>query len=114
MSTKNKSGFGLIAMILFVCLLDVQAQTTEFTYQGSLKDGANPATGNYDFEVLLFDSVSGGSQVGSTLTKLSVPVSNGTFAIKLDFGGQYPGADRFLEIHVRTAGGGSFTLLTPR
>jgi len=36
---------------LFVCSGSVlRAQTTEFAFQGSLKDGANPANGNYDFE----------------------------------------------------------------
>ena len=32
----------------------------------------------------------------------------------LDFGSQFPGANRWLEIGVRTNGGGAFGLLTPR
>jgi hypothetical protein len=90
------------------------AQTTEFTYQGSLKDGANPATGNYDFEFLLFDSLAGPTQLGSTLTQNGVAVANGLFSVRLDFGNQFPGANRFLEIHVRQTGGGAFTILAPR
>ncbi len=90
------------------------AQTTEFTYQGSLKDGANAANGNYDFEFAMFDALTAGTQVGSTLTRSGVAVSGGTFAVKLDFGSQFPGANRFLEIRVRTTGGGAFTPLAPR
>ncbi len=98
-----------------ICFISTTyAQTTEFTYQGSLKDGAAAANGNYDFEFALFDSLSAGTQIGSTLTRNAVAVANGTFAVKLDFGSQFPGANRFLEIHVRTAGAGTFTPLAPR
>lgn len=103
---------GLVIMTFFATAAN--AQTTEFNYQGSLKDGVNSANGNYDFEFGLYDSLSGGNQIGATLTKNSVAVADGTFAIKLDFGSQFPGANRFLEIHVRPNGGGAFTPLTPR
>ena len=92
----------------------VSAQTTEFSYQGSLKDGANPATGNYDFEFALFDSLSAGTQIGSTLTRNTVAVAGGTFAVKLDFGSQFPGANRFLEVRVRLTGQPGITILAPR
>lgn len=92
----------------------IEAQTTDFTFQGQLQNSAVPATGNYDFEFLLFDSLTGGAQVGSTITQSSVAVSNGTFSVKLNFGANFPGANRFLEIHVRQTGGGGFTPLTPR
>jgi len=93
----------------------VSAQTTEFTYQGSLSIGSPPApaTGNYDFEFRLFSVDTGGSAIG-TLQRLNVPVSNGVFSVKLDFGAQFPGASRYLEIGVRTAGGGGFQTLLPR
>ena len=105
----------ILLIVCFGCLnQSFQAQTTEFTYQGNLKNGANPATGNYDFEFLLFDTVSGGTQIGATLTRSSVAVADGNFSVKLDFGGQFPGANRFLEIHVRQTGGGGYTPLSPR
>jgi hypothetical protein len=105
--------------ILLICLMTatsllVLAQTTEFTYQGSLRDGASPATGNYDFEFRLFDAQSGGNQLGSPLTRSGIAAANGTFSVNLDFGNGFPGADRFLEISVRPAGGASFTSLVPR
>ena len=108
----NKS-IGILLIVLLTAFA-VSAQTTEFTYQGSLKDGANSANGNYDFEFVLFDAVSGGAQLGSTLTRNGVAVTNGIFSVSLDFGSQFPGAGRFLEIHVKLAGGGAFTPLTPR
>src|SRR5262245_8750688 len=111
---KAKRFITISVFWLFVGMTCATAQTTEFTYQGSLKDGATAANGNYDFEFALFDAVSGGSQLGSTLTRNSVAVANGIFAVSLDFGGQFQGEGRFLEIHVRPTGGGAFTPLTPR
>ena len=112
MTTKR-----LLAVFIFAVFscASAAAQTTAFSYQGSLKDGANPANGNFDFEFKLFDAVSAGTQQGSTQQRLNVAVVNGVFAVSLDFGaGTLPGADRFLDIAVRTAGGGAFTTLAPR
>lgn len=102
------------SLTLFVFSLAASAQTTGFVYQGSLKDGANTANGSYDFEFALFDSVSGGTQIGTTLPRNGVPVSDGRFTVDLDFGPAFPGTARFLEIRVRTAGGGPFAVLEPR
>src|SRR5438034_10534070 len=91
------------------------AQTSSFTYQGRLTDGGTAANGNYDLQFGLFDSLSGGTQVGSTQTLNTVAVSNGVFTVSLDFGANsFPGANRFLGISARPTGAGSFTLLTPR
>jgi len=112
---KNKFLATIIVVVWFAIFANYAAsQTTIFTYQGSLKDGGVAANGNYDLEFVLFDALSGGTQLGSTIPQNSVAVSNGTFAVTLDFGNQYPGANRFLEIHVRQTGGASFTVLTPR
>ena len=101
-------------MILFSGLT-VMAQSTSFTYQGKLSDTGNPASGSYDLQFTLWDSVSAGTQIGSTQTLSAVGVTNGIFTVTLDFGaGAFSGANRFLEIGTRTAGGGSFTILTPR
>ncbi|MCO6512756.1 MAG: tail fiber domain-containing protein [Aridibacter famidurans] len=88
-------------------------QTTEFSFQGSLNDGSQPANGNYDFEFRLFSVPAGGSAIG-TLQRANVAVANGTFSVLLDFGSQFPGANRFLEIAVRQAGIGGYTILAPR
>jgi hypothetical protein len=100
---------GLLALLPTV----VNAQSTAFTYQGKLTDGANLANGSYDLQFALFDT--GGTQIGSTLTRAGTNVSGGIFTVQLDFGiSAFPGANRFLEIGVRPAGVGSFTILSPR
>ena len=97
-------------------VISISAQTTAFTYQGSLKEGASAANGNYDFEFKLFDLASGGAPQGGTLQQLNVAVANGIFAVSLDFGAApLPGANRFLEIGVRMNGNpGGFQQLLPR
>lgn len=105
---------GIVVFVVLLLCAGATAQTTEFSYQGSLKDGVNQANGTYDFEFALFDALSGGTQLGSTLTRNGVVVTNGIFSVKLDFGSGFPGADRFLEIRVRLSGQPGLTTLTPR
>lgn len=90
------------------------AQNTTFTYQGSLNDSGSPANGSYDFEFALFDASTDGFQQGSTVTLNGVAVTNGVFSVPLDFGDQFPGDDRYLEIRVRPAGAPGITILAPR
>jgi hypothetical protein len=102
-------------LTILLSAIAVFAQTTEFTYQGSLQSAGTPANGTYDFEFRLYDAVSGGGQVGTLLTRSSVAVVDGIFSVTLDFGVlSFPGAPRFLEIRARTTGAPSFTLLDPR
>jgi hypothetical protein len=112
----QNSATRLAGLFLFLCAAVVAtAQNTGFTYQGRLTDGGTAANGNYDLQFVLFDSLSGGAQVGSTQTINTVAVSNGVFTVSLDFGANaFPGASRFLEISARPSGSGSFTLLSPR
>jgi hypothetical protein len=88
---------------------------TTFTYQGRLNDGANPATGRFDFRFTLHDSLSGPTQIGATLTNTAT-VTDGVFTTTLDFGsGAFAGEGRWLELGVRTNGNtGAFAPLTPR
>lgn len=104
-----------LALMLLLVSSVAQAQTTQFTYQGRLTDSSLPANGSYDFQFKLFDALAAGSQIGGTLSPTNVSVSNGIFTVTLDFGASvFPGANRFLDISVRLAGGGAFTPLTPR
>lgn len=90
------------------------AQTTEFTYQGKLTDGGQTASGNYDFEFGLFDAETSGTAL-AVQQRLNVSVTAGIFSVKLDFGANFNGQARFLEISVRPAGSANaFTLLAPR
>ncbi len=88
---------------------------TAFTYQGSLQDGGSPANGAYDFQFLLFNAATAGSQVGSTVTLNDVNVVNGLFTVQLDFGGVFDGTALWLEVRVRPGSStGSYTTLSPR
>lgn len=45
-----------MAICLALCGMSAAlAQTTAFTYQGKLTDAGNPANGNYDLQLKLFD-----------------------------------------------------------
>src|SRR5881227_2908777 len=114
-SLFGKSFTRLVVMLaMSLGATTARAQTSSFIYQGRLTDGGTAANGNYDLQFGLFDSLSGGAQVGSTQTINTVAVSNGVFTVSLDFGANaFTGASRFLEISARPTGG-SFTLLTPR
>lgn len=91
------------------------AQSSAFTYQGSLSDAGSPASGIYDLRFEIYDTDSGGSAVASPVTNTAVAVSNGLFLASLDFGaGAFDGSDRWLEIGVVTNGGGAFSTLSPR
>jgi len=108
----------LIASTVFLLIIfevvDARSQTTEFTYQGSLTTSGSPATGNYDFEFLLFDAFNGGSQLGSAVALNNIAVANGIFSVRLNFGNQFSGASRYLEIRLRPTGQAGMTILTPR
>jgi len=90
------------------------AEGSGFTYQGRLTDNGSPATGRFDLTFALFTASNGVSQVGATLTQTGVGVTNGLFAATLDFGAAVPCADRWLELSVRTNGGGAYVTLAPR
>ena len=98
---KTKSLLTLCFIILHSSLcLSAHAQSTAFTYQGRLTSGTNVANGTYHLRFALFDTLTVGNQVGSTLTNAPVNVSNGLFTVALDFGNQFPGADQIGRAHV--------------
>lgn len=107
------AAFGLLVSLGSI-LTTAHAQGTAFTYQGRLNDGVAPANGTYDLRFALYDAASAGAQNGLLVTNSATVVTNGLFAVTLDFGNQFPGADRWLEIAVRPNGGSGFSALTPR
>ena len=116
---KHLFRLAAVSLLVWVSATFTMAQTTSFTYQGRLSDGVTPLTGTYDLQFTLWDASSGGlpqpQPTSVTVTRTSVLVTGGIFTVQLDFGASaFPGADRFLEIGVRLAGGGAFTILLPR
>lgn len=93
-----------VAILLFVASLPtgITAQTTAFSFQGRLNDGTNHANGHYDLQFKLFDAITAGSQVGSTIDKPDTVLINGVFSTQLDFGSaSFGGGNRFMEISLR-------------
>jgi Chaperone of endosialidase len=109
----------ILAKLLFLSTLNLPlsiafAQGTAFTYQGRLNANGAPANGLYDFNFGLFSTSGGGSALGSLDFFFGVPVTNGLFTVTLDFGTNFPGAARWLEIAVRTNATATYTTLAAR
>ncbi len=109
------TAFLFAALLSAVVTAQLHAQGTAFTYQGALNENGVPYTGLAEMRFTLFNAVSGGSAVAANNpATASVNVSSGLFTVALNFGaGAFPGAERWLEIQVRT-GLGAFSTLTPR
>jgi len=111
---------GLSALLVLVCAGATLAQTTSFTYQGRLPDGATPANGVYEIQFTLWDAITAGTQEPQpepiVITRTNVQVSAGAFTVQsLDFGANaFPGGNRYLEISVRRKSSEPFTTLSPR
>jgi hypothetical protein len=112
----NRSTLRFAGSLIVLALFSqpVSAQSTEFTYQGRLLFGGVPANGNHDFEFRLFSDPDGSAQVGPVIPLALVNVNNGVFSVRLDFGNQFPGANRYLEIRVKQTGQEFYTVLAPR
>ncbi len=90
------------------------AQGTGFTYQGLLQQSGTPYTGLAEFQPSLWDAASGGATVAvNSPATLIAGVTNGLFVLPLNFGANFPGAGRWLQLDVRT-NLGAFTPLLPR
>ena len=124
---KNRNVIALIITGLVVMLLaasgviadsppgisDVQPK---INYQGQLTDSTgNPLSGTYDMEFQFWNSATLGSQVGSTISKNNVVVTNGLFNVKLDVNqSHFNGQGLWLQIRVRESGGSWDPWMTPR
>jgi microcystin-dependent protein len=105
--------------LLFAALLGHPAtslaQSTAFTYQGQLIQGATAANGSYDMKFNVWDASSAGNFIAGPVTNLAVGVSNGLFTVSLDFGASvFTGNSYWVELGVRTNGNGAFATLSPR
>jgi hypothetical protein len=111
--------FRSLASVLLLVTLNAQittahAQSTAFTYQGRLNSGNAPANGSYDVAFRLFATNVTGSAIAGPVTNSAVGVTNGLFTTTVDFGNQFPGTARWLELAVSTNGANAFATLSPR
>ena len=98
----------LIFIFVLVLLIPAAAlaQGNAFNFQGRLNDGTNPANGQYDLQFKLFDAITGGTQIGSTISRPATVLINGVFSVNIDFGAAAfinPNTV-FIEIGVKPAG----------
>jgi hypothetical protein len=111
MKTKLILTLGLLTTALGLSAL---AQGTAFTYQGRLDSVGEPYNGSAEIQATLWDAASGGGQIAvNAPEQVIVAVTNGLFLLPLNFGANFPGADRWLQLAVRTSVE-PFTTLTPR
>src|SRR6266581_5161546 len=106
MKINSSTAWRALGLVL-ICLSNVLflrssfGQGTAFTYQGRLANSGTVANGSYDLTFSVWTNATGPAQVGSTLTNAGTAITNGLFAVVLDFGaGVFTGADRWLEISV--------------
>ncbi|GJQ28785.1 MAG: hypothetical protein HBSAPP03_06690 [Phycisphaerae bacterium] len=108
----------LLAAAAGVTAGTAHAQTnagTGFTYQGELKENGQLANGVFDLQFTLYTAAVGGSQVGFSQVVENVPVTNGKFSTKVDFGYNWNGQARWLQIGARQGVSvGPFTPMLPR
>ena len=94
----------LVLVIVFLISLPgvsiAAALGTAFTYQGHLYDNNSAANHLYDFQFKLYDSNSGGSQIGADVNVPDIDVIDGYFTVELDFGNVFDANARWLEIGV--------------
>ncbi len=114
--SMNTQTLAALAAALALMALNqaAHAQGTAFIYQGRLDSDGTPYTGNAEIQATLWDAASGGSQIAANSPEqVIVGVTNGLFVLPLDFGANFPGTERWLQLAVRTSVS-PFTTLTPR
>jgi len=118
MKTDMRNLFVALAMLSVLTIQPATAfaQGTAFSYQGQLSVSGSPANGSFDLTFTIYDSTNNpGNVIGGSVTNSSTAVSNGLIVVTLDFGsGVFTGPALWLEIGVRTNGGGTFNTLSPR
>jgi hypothetical protein len=114
MKTKTSLLLTILVGIFFTAVSPAFGQGTAFTYQGLLSTSNGPVNGTYDLTFALWDSFSGGTQVGNSITNPGWHVTSGQLTVPLDFGPTFSGTPLWLEIGVRTNGVGAFSTLSPR
>ena len=109
----------LLPLLLHLASSTVHAQApspTAFSYQGRLHDAGVPATGSFDLKFELYDADVAGNLITAAVERAAVNVAGGLFTTDLDFGGPevFNGAQYWLVISVKPAGGPDYTALAPR
>jgi hypothetical protein len=104
---------GLLAAAMFRNTTPVD-QT--FTYQGQLRNAGQLVNGAVDLKISMWDADTAGVQIGTSNTFNAVPMTDGRFALGLNFGASaFDGSNRWIQVEFRNpAGSGLYQALNPR
>ena len=104
---------GLLAAAMFRNTTPVD-QT--FTYQGQLRNAGQLVNGPVDLKISMWDADTAGVQIGTSNTFNAVPMTDGRFALGLNFGASaFDGSNRWIQVEFRNpAGSGLYQALNPR
>jgi hypothetical protein len=119
MRTPTAFVFGALAATLIAAAAfrgGGQPLDSTFTYQGQLRNAGQLVNGNVDVRFTLWDSDVGGTQIGNTNSFTNYPLTDGRFALGLNFGtGAFNGDQRWVQVEFRSpAGFGQYLTLNPR
>jgi hypothetical protein len=87
------------------------AATTAFMYQGQIKRNGALFTGACNMRFTLWDAATAGAQLATYTPPSQVTVSNGVFAVEVDFGNQFKGEARWLQTEAKCADDADYTAL---
>lgn len=79
------------------------AVTTKFTYQGQIKRNDVLFSGACNMRFTLWDAAAAGVQQASYTVPAPVTVSEGVFAVEVDFGAQFRGEARWIQAETQCA-----------
>jgi hypothetical protein len=85
--------------------------TTKFTHQGQLKRNGVLFNGTCAMRFTLWDAVTAGVQQASYTVPAPVNVSEGVFAVEVDFGAQFKGEARWIQTETQCADDAAYTTL---
>jgi len=119
MRTPTAFIFGALAATLIAAAAfrgGGQPVDSTFTYQGQLRNAGQLVSGSVDVRFTLWDSDVGGTQIGAANSFNNYPLTDGRFALGLNFGsGAFNGDQRWVQIEFRSpAGVGQYLTLNPR
>ena len=119
MRTPTAFIFGALAATLIAAAAfrgGGQPVDSTFTYQGQLRNAGQLLNGNVDVRFTLWDSDVGGTQIGNANSFTNYPLTDGRFALGLNFGnGAFNGDQRWVQVEFRSpAGVGQYLTLNPR
>lgn len=119
MRTPTAFIFGALAATLIAAAAfrgGGQPVDSTFTYQGQLRNAGQLVNGSVDVRFTLWDSDVGGTQIGNTNSFTNYPLTDGRFALGLNFGnGAFNGDQRWVQVEFRSpAGVGQYLTLNPR